>query len=179
MAEIAEPYSNHKMMKITIIRKMFKETCFLVLFTILSSLTYNSMTVSGLPLIGNWNNTGSTVSSGSKDSVVRSDLEIRNIDHVYDLFQKGTLFIDARSPELYEAGHIRGAVSFPRNDVEMLLEQFLADVDPESTMIVYCSGIDCEDSHFVADFLIQFQLNHVRVFPGGYGTWKEKGYPIE
>jgi len=35
------------------------------------------------------------------------------LDQALDLYQKGTIFVDAREPEYYHEGHIKGAWNFP------------------------------------------------------------------
>ncbi len=160
-------------------KKIVREALFIILSAVVFALSFNSLNDNGIPLLGNWDTSGGTVSAGGDASIIRSDIEIKEIDAVYRLHKSGVLFIDARSGLLYDEGHIKGALSIPRNDIEMMIENFLSEYTQDQKMIIYCSGIDCEDSHFVADFLINFQYTDVKVFPGGFASWREKGFPIE
>lgn len=69
-------------------------------------------------------------------------------------FKEGTaVFVDARKPEEFAAGHIKGAISVPSTEVFNTIDRvtkFVASIQP---VIVYCGGGNCESSHVVADVL--------------------------
>lgn len=91
------------------------------------------------------------------------------------------VFIDARQPEPYAAGHIPGAYLFDRYRPE----RYLAEIQPllgvAQKIVVYCTGGECEDSEYAADFLIQFgaPTSAVFVYVGGIAEWTARGMPLE
>jgi rhodanese-related sulfurtransferase len=100
------------------------------------------------------------------------------LDEVQQLRDTGALLVDARSPELYAAGHIEGAVSLPLITVDSALDDFLAEFDKDRVMIVYCSGFGCPDSFDLGVFLIEAGYTDVRVFEGGFPEWRDRGLPV-
>jgi rhodanese-related sulfurtransferase len=100
------------------------------------------------------------------------------LDEVQQLMTEGGLLIDARSPELFEAGHIEGAISLPLVDIETVLPDFSRRVDKDRTVVTYCSGFGCPDSFDLGVRLIETGYSDVRVFEGGYPEWRDAGLAI-
>ena len=69
-------------------------------------------------------------------------------------FKEGTaVFVDARKPEEFAEGHIKGAINVPSTEVFNTVDRvtrFVANIQP---VVVYCGGGNCESSHVVADVL--------------------------
>lgn len=100
------------------------------------------------------------------------------LDEVQQLMTEGGLLIDARSPELFEAGHIEGAISLPLVDIETVLPDFSRRVDRDRTVVTYCSGFGCPDSFDLGMRLIETGYSDVRVFEGGYPEWRDAGLAV-
>jgi len=96
------------------------------------------------------------------------------------LFQQNkAVFLDARPVELYNKGHIKGALSLPWQNVN---EQFInvAEKIPEGVAIItYCDGPVCDLSHKLAEFMIENQFEDVHILVNGWTLWKENNLPIE
>lgn len=97
-------------------------------------------------------------------------------------FQKrlnsGIVLLDARAAAFYDLGHIPGAKSVPREEVEE--HPLLREIPKESKIIVYCSDHGCDDSLKVAAYLVHYGgFEHVAVFEDGYEVWEKAGLPIE
>jgi len=92
-------------------------------------------------------------------------------------FRSGkAIFIDARSSDEYEMGHITRAVSIPLQEFESrrtFFEQFPLD----QLFIVYCAGVHCSESIELAIQLEQLNFGNVCFYPGGYDKWVEADYP--
>jgi rhodanese-related sulfurtransferase len=87
------------------------------------------------------------------------------------------LFIDARSATFYELGHLPGAVNLSRKNYEQDFSRLRERLfDPRlELLVVYCSGVDCEDSHLVAGLLRQHPLPLMHIFRGGWEAWEKAG----
>lgn len=91
------------------------------------------------------------------------------------------LFVDARTRDLYVAGHVPGAYHMDRDRAKESIESFRQVIDQAIKIIVYCEGGHCEDSSFAA---IQMQRENVNpmlifVYPGGMDEWKDRDLPVE
>ena len=100
------------------------------------------------------------------------------LDEVQQLMTEGGLLIDARSSELFEEGHIEGAISLPLVDIETVLPEFSRRVDKDRTVVTYCSGFGCPDSFDLGMRLIETGYSDVRVFEGGYPEWRDAGLAV-
>jgi rhodanese-related sulfurtransferase len=120
------------------------------------------------------------VTARAKNDIVIEGIEIENVDQARKLYDSGKyIFVDARSVEDYEAGHISGAVSLPVGQFEENIAAFLERHPPEASIITYCSGRTCQDSHRLAENLLAFGYGNVNVFIDGFPGWEAEGHPIE
>jgi rhodanese-related sulfurtransferase len=94
-------------------------------------------------------------------------------------FKQGNfLFLDARSPEDYKAGHIPGAINLPVYDHDDLTSDFIARTPLTASIIVYCAGIQCDDSHTLANNLRSTGFSQVSVFSSGMPAWRAAGLTV-
>jgi rhodanese-related sulfurtransferase len=105
------------------------------------------------------------------------------ISEAHDIFKYGadlTLWIDARSPELYAEGHVEGAELLNFYDQEATIEQIralVAERQPEA-LVIYCKGKDCTDSHHLAeDLQAKEGFSNIFVYKDGFDDWYKAGYP--
>ena len=91
------------------------------------------------------------------------------------------LFLDARSPEQYAAGHIPGAKLFDHYHADQYLPHILPLCTLAQTIVVYCTGGQCEESEFAAATLIQVgvPIRKICIYRGGFTEWQKNGLPIE
>lgn len=101
------------------------------------------------------------------------------------------IIIDARDADgAYEDGHIWGA-EFITTDmvlqnlplvftgVTMTTQDRLFMVTPEQTIVIYCTGGDCDESENLRIRLVNdLLLENVWIFEAGYPAWIEAGLPI-
>lgn len=101
------------------------------------------------------------------------------LDRALELYLGGTaVFVDARMPDEFAAGHIPGAVNLPYDDLESHLD-VLGFLPEDGLVVTYCDGTECELSLELADELTAMGFNQVRVFFGGWEQWVEAGHDIE
>jgi rhodanese-related sulfurtransferase len=93
----------------------------------------------------------------------------------------GTLVIDARPKIFYEAGHIPGALSLPKDDFFVRFSELetLLERSREGGVIVYCTGGDCEDSGFVVTQLQTKGITNLAIYGGGWEEWAAAGQALE
>jgi len=89
------------------------------------------------------------------------------------------IFLDAREPEDYSAGHIRGAINLPYESLDAYWPKVAESLPKESEIITYCSGDECESSLFLGRELLDKGFEHVLVFYGGWREWEKASLPIE
>lgn len=82
--------------------------------------------------------------------------------------------IDARSAEIYRAGHICGAISFPHRIMD---EASTAQLDRRKVYVTYCDGIGCNGSTKAAYKLATLGFQ-VKELIGGLDFWKRDGHPM-
>jgi len=91
------------------------------------------------------------------------------------LTDAATVVFDARTPELYAAGHLPGAKSLPLEDVDRHLATYTTQLTMETPILVYCDGADCSDSLELAIKLREYGFENLTLYPGGFAEWTEFG----
>lgn len=88
------------------------------------------------------------------------------------------VFLDAREPADFAAGHIGNALNLP---AQSFAEHF-RDVAPllatNSELILYCDGGECGLSHELADQLRQQGYLNLRILSTGWAGWLAAGGPV-
>lgn len=160
--------------------KTIKEACIVTAVSIACGFTVNHFSPAGIALIGSWDTSKGVISANAKNDVVVHEREIPHVERVKAIFDQGqTLFIDARTSEQYDEGHIRGSISMPVGQFDAVIETLFEKYPPTTPMLTYCTGRECRDSHELAQMLLDAGYENVKVFIDGYPAWKAKGYPVE
>jgi len=85
------------------------------------------------------------------------------------------VFIDVRSNEQYQLGHIKGALSIPGSQ---LIKRY-AEVPPRMTVITYCACSAEQSSGRAAADLIAHGVKNVWALKGGFQEWKASRGPAQ
>jgi rhodanese-related sulfurtransferase len=95
--------------------------------------------------------------------------------------QDGIVFIDARNGDHFRAGHIPGAHELDPYHPELEIAAVLPLVQAAESVVIYCTGGDCEDSQFAATLLAQAGVpkNKLSIYAGGISDWRTNGLPVE
>ena len=88
-----------------------------------------------------------------------------------------TFFLDARAPADYAAGHIANALDVPVEQFDETFPQVAPMLAPDSSIVCYCDGVDCELSHRLVALLRQNGYANVRLIVNGWTEWRQAGYP--
>ncbi len=110
-----------------------------------------------------------------KYNVENIDIEIFR----FYLEKKGCIVLDARPESDFRAAHIPGARSFSVNNFDSLFRERGALLKLGRTILVYCSGPTCEDSHQLATKLSEKGIKDIFIFSGGMEKWIEAGFGTE
>ena len=160
--------------------KTIKEIVILAGVAVTLALVINYISPRGIALVGQWDTSKGVIDAGTLDE---NEYRVAEIDQVPEaakiFYNDDTLFVDARSTEDYENGHIPGAISWPMGQFDERIETFLKRYPPDLPIIIYCSGRTCRDSHNLALLLLDVGFRDVRVFIDGFPGWEAEGYPIE
>jgi rhodanese-related sulfurtransferase len=113
-----------------------------------------------------------------------SPAEVRDIDldEFRELLTKqNALVLDARPEIFHRLGHVPGALALPRDDFESYYQKHRARLEgyKNRTLLIYCQGSSCEDSHLVADALSHLGYLRLAVFTGGWNQWTQEHLPEE
>ena len=163
-----------------VIRKTIKEIIILGGVSVILALLVNHFSPGSIALVGQWDIAKGMINASPAGDAAGQPEEIDSVARAKDLFDKeNVLFVDARSQNHYENGHIPGAVSLPVGQFEERIEFFLNRYPPEQPIVTYCSGRTCEDSHNLAQLLSGLGFTNVRIFIEGLPGWEAEGYPVE
>lgn len=90
-------------------------------------------------------------------------------------------FIDARTDEHYQSGHIPGAWQFDHFHPENYMGAVLPACQVAQEVVVYCTGGNCELSAFAAVFLASAGVpkEKLSVYTGGITEWTTNRMPVE
>ncbi len=138
------------------------------------SFAVNHFRKERLPLVGDWSpKTELNALKTSEDAVI-------SIEEARALFLTGgAIFLDARSPEDFQAGHIQGALNLPAQNFDEFFPVVLPEITPDSLIITYCDGENCELSKDLAFALSAKGYSHVRVLVNGWSSWRDANLPVE
>ena len=83
--------------------------------------------------------------------------------------------VDVREESEWAAGHVLNAIHLGKGVIERDVEQAIPDTSAES--ILYCGG--GFRSALAADNLKKMGYENVVSMDGGFGAWRQAGFPIE
>lgn len=91
----------------------------------------------------------------------------------------GAVFLDAREPDDYAAGHIGNSINLPVMQFEKYYPEVAPLLNPDLPIVVYCDGEQCELSHRLADNLRQQSFTNLHILFNGWTVWKNAGLATE
>ncbi len=85
------------------------------------------------------------------------------------------VILDVRDKDLYEAGHLPGAISLPRAAIELDIDEIVPDQDTK--VVTYCGG---ETRGSLSAHTLQIMgYENASVLTGGFRGWKSAELPVE
>ncbi len=84
------------------------------------------------------------------------------------------LIIDARSSEMFTAGHIGKSINiYPLADDKEEYFKQLTQLPRDKTLVIYCDGGNCDLSHHVYTDLKNFGFGKIFIYQGGWEEWSK------
>lgn len=100
------------------------------------------------------------------------------LDDAKRLWARGDVFfLDARAAADYALGHIGNAFNLPVANFEEHYPQIAGMFTPETSIIVYCDGMECDLSHDLTKRLRQIGYKNVHILQNGWTVWQKAGLP--
>jgi len=156
-----------------------KQSLIIIMMATILAIAVNFASTNRLPLKGNWPSISGSDSVAVPPSAEEGDPPFISLDEAAARFQSsGTLFIDARDPEDYVVGHIRGSMNIPYDYIEDYYDA-LWSIPKDRSIVIYCSGTECELSLFLGRDMQYESYERVYVFYGGWREWEKANLPIE
>ena len=94
--------------------------------------------------------------------------KVNRVDLRADVIGKEVQFVDVRTPEEYEAGHIDDAVNYNIIDSEIFIKQ-IASLDKTAPVYLYCKMGG--RSSRAAELLKEKGFTQIFDYSGGYNDW--------
>jgi rhodanese-related sulfurtransferase len=95
-----------------------------------------------------------------------------NVDEAFQMRENGTLMLDVRTQEEWDAGHIPGATLIPLDQ----LNARYGELPTDQEIVIYCrSG---NRSAQALDILTAAGISNTYTMDGGINDWITKGYEI-
>ena len=148
-------------------RRCSGQALLLVVASMGLGLLGNSISPRGLPL-----RTPPASSSGAENYV--------SLEEAVELWSNGmAIFLDAREPQDYAAGHIGNAFNLPGLRFEAHFAKVAPFLSPTSRIVIYCDGTQCDLSHRVSERLQQMGFANVQILTNGWSLWRQAGLPTQ
>lgn len=151
----------------------FGQTVALALMAAVLGLIVNQVRSDSIPLLGDWSPEARISLKFGKNILIP-------FEEAKDKFLTGAaVFIDARTPELYQEGHIQGALNLPIAEFDQMADKVLMDFPEDALIVTYCDGEDCALSAELALKLKEIGYENVRVLHNGWSVWKSHQLPFQ
>ena len=151
----------------------FRQAVGLLLMAVLFGLIVNQVRSDSIPLMGDWSPEARITLKFGKNILIPFD-EAKD-----KFFTGGVVFVDARPLELYQEGHIQGALNVPLAEFDRMIEKVVMDLPEDALIVTYCDGEDCDLSAELALKLKEIGYENVRVLHNGWGLWKDHQLPSQ
>ena len=159
--------------------RTIKEAIILGVLAIVLAFAANTVSPKGISLKGTWYDNREKQELEIPPSYDPQTDSLLTMQEAFMLWKNGSIFIDARDPENYDEGHIPGAINLPFEEWDDYWEAVRPQLNPDSTIVCYCDGFDCELSLFAARELKLDGYPKALTFFGGFHKWVNAKLPYD
>ncbi len=100
-----------------------------------------------------------------------------NVFQAKYLYDQGAVFIDVRSDEEWQIGHIQDAIHLDfQRDFGFLYQA--SDIPRDTPLVIYCNSIDCLRSAYACSVSVIWGFSRVYYFRSGYFAWLLEDFPV-
>jgi len=154
-------------------RRWWPESVFLLIISIMAAWVVNVGRPEPMPWWGDY-------AAKKVEDTVRKGLAVIGPDEARAVLMNGkALFIDARDPDEFAAGHIPGAMNISADALMTGLEPVVTGLDKTKAMILYCGNLACSKSKDLAQGMKDLGFTNLAVMPEGMDGWRAVGGPVE
>lgn len=120
------------------------------------------------------------VGCSSQRNVSDRDLNVVGVQRVREVLGggDGVLLLDARAPELFEAGHLPGAANLTLPEVDPAYGRDPA-IERFDMIVVYGEDAASAPARALAKRMMRLKYDDVVFFQGGLRAWREAGLRVE
>ncbi len=142
-------------------KRIIKEIIIIIFISITSALIYNLVSEQPISIVYH-------------PYIIKNDklLSFSDIERIHK--NKEALFIDARTVEEYEEGHIPDAMNIPVELGRSKKMELLNQLSKNLQIIVYCENSQCSMAERLAKEIQYLQFKYVAVYEGGWDEWNEQ-----
>jgi rhodanese-related sulfurtransferase len=108
------------------------------------------------------------------ESLLEFETDCWDVHHAIVSNRKDFVLLDVRGEELFNKGHVKGAVSLPHARIN---EDTLKDYRPDTLFVFYCAGPHCNATEKAAIRLAKLG-RPVKKMIGGVTGWLEEGFKL-
>jgi len=156
---------------------IIKELSYIILICLTLSLTANYFHPNGLDLLTPYSPKNITQNNTTESTDGPKPIDIHQARNF--LGEPDYLFVDARSEADYELCHIANAINFPEHHFEQYMDAFMAQTDPNQSIIAYCGSMDCPLGAHLAEKLYYMGFENVYYLSGGLDAWHDQKFPVQ
>ena len=109
------------------------------------------------------------------EALLRYETDCWDVHQAILAKRSSMVVLDVRSPALYAAGHVPGAVNLPHGRI---VERNLEAFPKETLFVVYCSGPSCNGADRAA-LRLACLGRPVKKMIGGIEGWRDEGLGLE
>lgn len=156
-----------------------RQALLIIIAAAVLAVATNSFSPNRIPWVGSWPSISGSDSIIVPPSYEEGDPPFISLDDAAAKYQsRGVVFIDARLPEDFTVGHIKGAVNLPFDYLDQYYELVLPEYGPSDEFVIYCSGEECELSLHLGRYMMTKGFSKVFVFFGGWREWEKARLPV-
>jgi rhodanese-related sulfurtransferase len=160
--------------------KTIKEALIILIIAAALAFAANYISPNGIPSVGVWYDNRGKIELEKPPSYNPKIDSLLAMEDAFTLWsEKQAVFIDTREPEEYGGGHIPGAINLPFEQWDQYWDRVKARLTPQTKIVCYCGGLDCELSLDAARELKVIGYPNAYIFFGGIKKWTDLKLPSE